>query len=64
MKTHTEMNEGPEAFKRFDTAMGALLSVSHDELMRREAEYKKKGKNILDLPNVLDWADVTGQHMF
>ena len=43
MKPRTpELTEGPEAFKNFDATIGALLSVSHDELMRREAEYKKK----------------------
>jgi hypothetical protein len=43
MKTRThEYVEGQEAFKRFDAAMGALLSVSHDELKRREEAYKKQ----------------------
>lgn len=36
--------EGKEAFKRFDITMGKLLSVSHDELQRREAEYQKESK--------------------
>lgn len=42
MKPATEMYEGPEAFKRFDATVKTLLSVSHDELMRREQEYKKQ----------------------
>lgn len=43
MKPQTpEYIEGPEAFKRFDAAMGALLSVPHSEIMKREQEYKKK----------------------
>jgi hypothetical protein len=28
-------------FKAFDKLMGKLLSVSHEELQRREAEYRK-----------------------
>jgi hypothetical protein len=42
MKRPTEAYEGPEAFKRFDETMSTLLSVSREELMRREQEYKKK----------------------
>jgi hypothetical protein len=36
------MIEGPEAARRFDAAMRGILSVSREELQRREAEYKKK----------------------
>jgi len=42
MKPKPEMVEGPEAFKRFDAAMGTILSVSHAELVKREEEYKRK----------------------
>lgn len=34
--------EGPEAFQRFDTLVRKVLSVPHEEIMRREAEYKKQ----------------------
>ena len=34
--------EGPEAFKRFDATMTALLSVPHSTLVRRERAYKRK----------------------
>jgi len=42
MKPHTEMIEGTEAYKRFDTTLKAILAVPHSELMRREAAYKKR----------------------
>lgn len=42
MKPATEMHEGPEAFRRFDATVKALLSVPRSELLKREAEYKKK----------------------
>jgi hypothetical protein len=34
-------NISPE-FDRFDAALTKILSVSHDELKRREAEWKKQ----------------------
>jgi hypothetical protein len=37
-----ECVEGPEAFKRFDATMGALLSVPRTTLKRREKTYRKK----------------------
>jgi hypothetical protein len=37
-----ELHEGADAFARFDNTMSALLSVSHDELKRREEQYKKQ----------------------
>ena len=44
MKHKAECTEGPEAFARFDAAIGKVLTVSHAELMRREAEYQRKAK--------------------
>lgn len=44
MKPSSEMVEGPDAFKRFDAAIGKVLSVSHEELMRREREYQRQAK--------------------
>jgi hypothetical protein len=29
-------------YKAFDTLMGELLSVSHEELQKREAEYRRR----------------------
>ena len=37
-----DMTEGPEAFKRFDATVKTLLAVPRAELLRREAEYKKR----------------------
>jgi hypothetical protein len=31
-------------FKRFDAATSKILSVSHEELQRREAQWKKQRK--------------------
>ena len=31
-------------FQKFDATVGKLLSVSHEELQRREAEWKKQRK--------------------
>jgi len=38
----SELNEGPEAFARFDALVGKVLSVPREEILRREAEYKKQ----------------------
>jgi hypothetical protein len=43
MKPYTpEPIEGPEAFQRFDALVRKVLSVPHEEIMRREAEYKRQ----------------------
>jgi hypothetical protein len=43
MKPHTpEYIEGPEAYQRFDSLVRKVLSVPHEEIMRREAEYKRQ----------------------
>jgi hypothetical protein len=38
--------QGPEAARRFETTMNRLLSVSKEELAKREADYReaRKGK--------------------
>ena len=35
------MTDNPE-FEKFDTAVKKLVSVSHDELKRRDAEWQKR----------------------
>lgn len=42
MKPHSETVKGPETAKRFDALVRKVLSVPHDEIMRREAEYKRQ----------------------
>jgi hypothetical protein len=37
--------EGPEAAWRFEHAMGRILSVSKEELGRREAEYQEASRS-------------------
>lgn len=37
-------SEPKSEFQKFDTAMRKILSVSHDELRRREKEWKKTRK--------------------
>jgi hypothetical protein len=37
--------EGPEAAGRFDRAMGKILTVSKDDLARREAEYTEANRH-------------------
>lgn len=44
MKPSPKPIEGPEATKRFDTLVRKVLSVSHDELVRREKEYQRQAK--------------------
>jgi hypothetical protein len=42
MKAHPEPPiEGPEAAKRFDALVRKVLSVPHEEILRREAAYQK-----------------------
>ncbi len=36
------MIEGRKAFRRFDSAMGTILSVSKEEMLRREEAYKRQ----------------------
>lgn len=42
MKHPVEMIEGPEASRRFDTLVRKVFVVPHEEIMRREAEYKRQ----------------------
>ncbi len=47
MKTDTttrlpDCNEGPEAFQKFDTMVGSLLSVPRSVIVQREQEYRKQ----------------------
>ena len=37
-----ETTEGPEAQRRFTDAMKKILSVPREEILRREAEYKRQ----------------------
>lgn len=38
----TEMFEGPEAFARFKAGVKSALSVSREELLRREDAYRRE----------------------
>ena len=43
MKAKAESSvEDPEVFARFDALVRKVLSVPHDEIVRRESEYKKQ----------------------
>ena len=42
MKSSPTPIEGPEAALRFDALVRKVLSVPHDEIMRRETEYKRQ----------------------
>jgi hypothetical protein len=39
MKANPENVNGPETMVRLDAVVRKVLSVSHDEIVRREAEY-------------------------
>lgn len=40
----TEPHEGPEAARRFKTAMARILSVPKSEIVKREAAYQEQRK--------------------
>jgi hypothetical protein len=42
MQKNGESMEGAEAAARFDALVRKVLSVPHEEIMRREAEYKRQ----------------------
>lgn len=44
-KRATVAEEGPEAARRFEGAMTRVLSVSKEELQKREGEYKQRRKD-------------------
>lgn len=48
MKHHAEMMEGPEAFKRFDTAMKGIIAVPHSEIQKRIEEHRKQSAKKLN----------------
>lgn len=42
MKPSSEMIEGPEAFKRFDALMSAVVKVPHAVLQKRIEEHRQQ----------------------
>ena len=42
MKTHPEMIEGPEAYRRFRDTMKAVLAVPHSVIKERVEEQRKQ----------------------
>jgi hypothetical protein len=44
MKPHTEMNEGPPAFKRFRAAMKAIVAVPKTVIIEADKKKAKKRK--------------------
>ena len=42
MKAHADMIEGREAFRRFDSTVLKLLTVSRETLQKREVEYRER----------------------
>jgi hypothetical protein len=42
VKAQPESVDGPETLARLDAVVRKVLSVSHEEIMRREAEYRRQ----------------------
>jgi hypothetical protein len=42
---HKDYHEGPEAARRAEQTMARILTVSKDELTKREAAYKKSRRH-------------------
>jgi hypothetical protein len=42
VKPNTEAIDGPKAPTRFDALVRKILTVPHEEIARREAEYKRR----------------------
>ena len=42
MKPEPESVNGPETMARLDAVVRKVLSVPHEEILRREAEYKRQ----------------------
>jgi hypothetical protein len=42
MRIDPELIEGPEAFKRFDALMGAVVKVPHAVIQQRVEEHRKQ----------------------
>ena len=38
------MDEGPQAYKRFDAMVRKMISVPHSEIQRREALYQEQSR--------------------
>jgi hypothetical protein len=45
MKLQTEMVEGPEAWKRFESVMKNVLAVPHSEIKKRIEEQRRAAAN-------------------
>jgi hypothetical protein len=42
MKSHAEMDEGPQAYERFRKAMQGILKVPHSVIQERIAQHRKE----------------------